>query len=242
MTPESTFDPVTGALCLALPLPPPDNHCHRSGPGGTRYPAAEYKTWLDLAAPQLRETLGAWEPDRERWWHVVIALVLGSRGDGQNYVKPVLDLLSGAQVVTATYTDPRGRRIGKGTIIKPGALWDDDRRVRGVSLVVDWVRHETPFLAVACEPGKAPGDWREYQARQAAAEREAARQAEIAARSLVQPAAAWEQWLRQYSGSEHAAARARVRKSLKVCVPFSDLPIRVVFTPGEWRRITGGAP
>lgn len=159
MNDRDHFDPETGALCLTLPLPPPDNQCHRSGAYG-RYPTTAYQDWLRIAQPQLAELLGDWQPDTERWWFVSGLLALGSRGDGQNYLKAVLDLFSGAQVKPET--------PGKGSILKPGALWNDDRRVVEVQWLVQWVRHPEPdvFLRVfPRNPALYPRDWKAAQPR-----------------------------------------------------------------------------
>lgn len=186
------FDPETGCLTLELPLPPPDNACHRSSAGGKRYPTAAYKDWLDLVAPQLREVLGDWQPDRERWWRVRGVVWLAGQGDGPNYIKATLDLLSGAYVVPTAFTDRKGKKVSKGTILKPGAFWDDDRRVGEVRWTTGYMRHATPWLFLEVEPMEAPRDWKAEQQAQEREEkaraREAARQEREAARAAAQAA------------------------------------------------------
>lgn len=148
--------PAPLALALTLPLPPPDNHCHRSGAYG-RYPTAAYKEWLSVAAPLLREALGDREPDTERWWMVTGIVAMGGRGDAQNLIKPVLDLLSGAQVDEAGRLDETtGKRVGKGAVVKLGALWDDDGRVAVLAWKVRAVKHPEPHVELMAWPTEAP--------------------------------------------------------------------------------------
>lgn len=140
-------------LSVVLPCPPPDNHCHRSGQY-CRYPTAAYRDWLEVARPLVRAALPAgWEPDRECWWEVRVSVALGSRADAQNFLKPLLDLLSGAA--------PRALDPGKGKVEKPGLLWDDDGRVRTLSLIVLTIREPEPAVSVIAWPApEAPLDVR----------------------------------------------------------------------------------
>src|SRR5690242_12641111 len=80
-TEEDGFDPETRRLRLSLPLPPPDNLCHRSGQF-SRYATAPYRDWLSLAARRLREALGPWPADGDEWWGVEVWLWMGGRSDG----------------------------------------------------------------------------------------------------------------------------------------------------------------
>lgn len=169
--PDNNFDPDTGRLVLVLPLPPPDNHCHASGQYG-RYPTKAYKDWLGIAGPMLAEVLGDWQPDTAQWWVVTGTLWLGSQGDGPNYLKATLDLLSGAQIKA---DNPR-----KGSIVKPGALWDDDRRVTVGFWMPAWLRHPDPCVMLHVEPCQdpllLPRDWRVEEAAAAARVRGEARE------------------------------------------------------------------
>lgn len=236
---ESTFDPTTGTLWFVCSLPPPDNHCHRSASGGGRYPAKEYKAWLERYAPELRALLGDWEPDRTRWWRVALRLLIGSKGDAPNYQKALLDLLSGSYVVEKAFVDAKERRIEKGRILKPGALWDDDKRVRTVALELDCIRHETPYAVLLAHPTDPPRDWKAEQETAAAAEREAARAAEIAGRTASYTASVWETLLTTLTGEANAAVRARIRKALKGG-ENADGYVPVTFSPKEWMQFTGG--
>lgn len=159
------------------PLPPPDNHLHATGQYG-RYARPAYKDWLQIARPLLLEALGdAWEPDTARWWRITVSLHLGSRGDGQNYLKPLLDLLSGAYVVEQAFTDAKGRKISKGTILHGRGLWDDDCRVACLESEVIFRRCAYPMAIVSWEPCPAPGDERARLAEEARWARQEAREA-----------------------------------------------------------------
>lgn len=144
------FDPKSACLQLALCLPPTDNMLHRSGAYG-RYPTAGYKDFLGICTPQLDEVLGDWEPDTERWWEVKIGLFLGSRADGPNYTKALLDLLSGARVAEEKL-EIGERKIGKGSIYHHGGLWNDDRRVCLLEVIVLEVRVKEPSALMRVEP------------------------------------------------------------------------------------------
>ncbi|MFN3652584.1 MAG: hypothetical protein ACK47B_23655 [Armatimonadota bacterium] len=173
---SAVFDPAGPRLELEVPLPPPDNQCHRSG-RFSRYATAAYRDWLDVAGEPLREALGGWQPDTERWWSVSLVLRLGSQGDGPNYLKPALDLLTGSRAARSGDRDQHGNKIDAGRIIKPGALWNDDRRVARVELVVTQVRQPEPrLLLIATAEERGPLDFRAWQEGQARRERERERQ------------------------------------------------------------------
>ncbi len=166
------FEPETGVLVWHCTLPPPDNQCHTSAPGGMRFATKVYKAWLEEWGPALRELLGDWEPDAVQWWSVQVNLRLGSSGDAQNYLKPLLDALTGSCINPETFTDADGKKVYKGKLLKPGGLWDDDRRVVGGWSVVA-VNDPNPGLTLVAQPlGWSPRDLKA----EAAAERQNARQ------------------------------------------------------------------
>lgn len=148
-------------LVIELPLPPPDNMCQRSGQYH-RYVTAEYRDWLDICGPMVRAALPGWEPDTERWWEVSGKLWFGprTRGDGPNYIKPSLDLLTGARGAKKGEPDPRtGEPIGPsgvGRIIKPGLFWNDDRRVHLGFWRVIGTHHAEPTLELTVVPDAPP--------------------------------------------------------------------------------------
>lgn len=131
---ETTEDRQALAFCIELPMPPTDNMCHASMANGKRYPTPTFRQWLKDAGKMLRDKLGDQTPDPLRWWSVDIHLWLeGTRSDGQNYLKPLIDLLSGAQI--QKYKTLAGNASER--IIKPGGLWKDDKRVRFLYLSVE---------------------------------------------------------------------------------------------------------
>lgn len=137
------------ALYVVLPIPPPDNGCHRSGPLG-RYPTARYREWLDTCEPILAETLAFHTTDTENWWEIRLLYYMAARGDMPNREKAVLDLLAGSVV-------------RKGRIEKSGrGLFDDDRRVKRV--VKEWVQIGTPvkdnYVWVEWSMTAPPEKWR----------------------------------------------------------------------------------
>lgn len=135
-------------LVILLPLPPSDNQCHRSGQYG-RYPTTAYKTWLDLSAPLLRVALGQRPIDTTEWWEVNLGVWNKPRGyDVQNLGKAVLDLLSGAQV------------DGKGKIVKPGALYDDDKRVKRLTIDLMGTHDIDPRIILSASTTTPPVKWR----------------------------------------------------------------------------------
>lgn len=165
------FDPALGRLEIILPLPPSDNKCHRSG-AYSRYAAAPYRDWLDIAREQLLALLGEWQPDAPTrnasgkvvdagtWWRVDGELFLGVRpGDGPNYIKPALDMLSGSYVARAGDRDEAGDQISIGKILKRRGFWDDDNRVQVGSWRVVGLRHPEPYLRLVVQPEEsAPAD------------------------------------------------------------------------------------
>lgn len=137
-------EPDLDAPCLWMwvPLPPPDNHCHRSGQY-SRYATAAYRDWLAVAGPRLQAALGAaWEPDTERWWEVRVTLRLpgGARPDGQNLLKPLLDLLSGKHTL-----DADGEAGRRGQVVRGRGLWNDDNRLQ---------RAVMETVAIGCPPAE----------------------------------------------------------------------------------------
>jgi len=138
---------------ITLPLPPADNHCHQTAHYG-RYPTKAYKTWLDIAAPLLRKKLGNVQPDTTDWWSLHIWVWNKPRGyDVQNLIKPVCDLLSGAQV------DDRQK------IVKPGGLYDDDKRVKHVSIELCGTHDEDPRIIISAERTEPPVKWKKAKKR-----------------------------------------------------------------------------
>lgn len=186
---EPLFSGLAGYLRLDLPLPPPDNHCHRTGPYG-RYPTATYADWLRISAPMLRAVLGEWEPDAERWWRVTLLLDLpaGNRTDGANYIKPCLDLLKG------NWCEEKARKVQEGH-----GLVDDDHRLNG-----EWIVRSVrgPMGGVTLEAQRLPQDAEplDHIAEREAAKREAA-EVRRANRGALAAAKAAEK-------AERAAARA----------------------------------
>ncbi len=168
---EDGFDPEARTLRLGLPLPPPDNMCHRSGAYG-RYATAPYRDWLALAAKRLRALLGPWPADTEGWWGVDVSLWMGSRSDGANHLKPLLDLLGGSYVPEKGERDPlTGKLADRDKIQKTNqGLFLNDRRVRWALPNVITVHCAEPRCMVVASPAPAPRDER--------AEREAAERAE----------------------------------------------------------------
>lgn len=234
-----------------------DNACHRYSKADGSYASREYKAWLDHCAPLLQELLGDWQPDTSRWWSVHLDLWIGNT-DGPNHLKALLDLLSGARVVTEAFTAKNGKRIGKGSVWHYGGLWDDDRRVKAVTVTVHATRHPTPYAQITAWETTAPVDYRAQQeaqerqakqeARQRAAEdRERARQAkrdrkaqakreDEAKRTMTKLRGSWEGWLKAYSGKEFASIRKRVRDALR----GGQIGPTITFTPGEWAKLTKG--
>lgn len=198
-------------LILWVPLPPPDNHCHLSNRYG-RYPTRAYQDWLRVAAPLLREALGEREPDRECWWEVVVDLRLGTQGDGPNYLKPLLDLLSGAQAVERSGVDEQGRRVTKGQIVKPGGLWDDDRRVRLAAARVTHRRDPEPGALLTARPCPPPVDVRAQREAEERAEKAASREAAREAREAAKAAAKAE---RESRKADEQARKAVERETAK---------------------------
>lgn len=131
---ETVEDRQALAFCIELPMPPTDNMCHKSTAGGRRYRTPEYDAWLKIAPEMLQKALGDQTPDPVRWWTVDIRLWLpGTRSDGQNYLKPLIDLLSGSRL--ERYKTKKGDWAVH--IVKPGGLWTDDKRVRFLYLSVE---------------------------------------------------------------------------------------------------------
>lgn len=162
-----SWDPKTGYLTLTLPIPVRDNELTAAS-GYGKYPTTKYRAWLEIAAPLLREALGDWAPDTDRWWEVRGMLWLPDRSDAQNRLKAALDLLGGAHVVAQPFTDLKGRKVQKGSIIHNGGLWDNDSRVIIAWWGASWVRHETPCLTLEIHPTQfPPRDWKEMQAAEA---------------------------------------------------------------------------
>lgn len=85
----------TPSIILKLPVPPTTNNLFMTV-GRKRVRSKRYRTWLDQAG---------WELQRQRVgciggpWEADIALPAGLRGDTDNYIKPLLDLLVKHQVV-----------------------------------------------------------------------------------------------------------------------------------------------
>lgn len=149
-------------LALSLPLPPSKNALRGSGRARV-YPTVAYRRWLNEASVELwlqLHRVGHWKPDATRWWKIHGTVWLGPcqlLGDAHNYEEAIFDLLEGAQV------DRRTRRI-----VKPGALYTNDRRVRlhtwelagwdtrgRVQLVVEPVEAPAPGVGLT-ESGVAP--------------------------------------------------------------------------------------
>lgn len=231
----SRFHPEVARLGFECDAPPPDNQCHASAKGGHRYATATYQDWLRRTEPELRALLGDWQPDTERWWSVHLVLRLPSQGDGQNLVKPLLDLLSGSYVVEQTHKDASGRRISKGTVLKVGALWDDDRRVKRLLVEVIETRHATPYVQLLAEPTDAPRDWKAEQEQREREAREAERQQELAARTVSAAPWWWMQTLEHLRGPELAGARKAIRDVVIGSGTTEELP--VTFTAGQWAKL-----
>lgn len=79
---------------IRIPLPPSVNHMHRSAANGRRYSSAEYRAWARTAGWEALTQ----KPQRvEGLYEVTIALP-EIRGDADNRIKPVLDLLHRLQL------------------------------------------------------------------------------------------------------------------------------------------------
>lgn len=107
-------------FALALPLPPSKNALHVTR-GRSRRPTVAYTAWLTLASvllwQQLREA-GHREPDGQHWWSIDgVVWLPNRRSDPHNFEVALFDLLEGAQLDRA------------GRIVKPGALYVNDRQV-----------------------------------------------------------------------------------------------------------------
>lgn len=154
---ETTEERVALAFCIELPMPPTDNHCHQSLRSGMRIPTREYTDWLRIAAPMLKKALGDQVPDPVRWWTVDLRLWLpGTRADGQNYEKPLIDILSGAQM--EKYVTKAGNRSEH--IVKPGGLWTDDKRIRFKYTSIEAFNcGERAKARIECTPVPAPDKW-----------------------------------------------------------------------------------
>lgn len=140
---------------VELPLPPTDNHCHttaRNPKTGQpiRRATDDYLTWIRQASILVRRAHHG-PPDASNWWHVEIDLFLPPRhGDAQNYIKPLLDILSGAVVTT----NNRSERIEHA----PVGVWDDDRRIASLNLRLHAVGVEpiASHAIVTATPTSAP--------------------------------------------------------------------------------------
>jgi hypothetical protein len=247
-------------LQIEVPLGITDNACHRYRKGGGSYASPEYKAWLDHCAPLLQELLGAWQPDTSRWWSVHLDLWIGNT-DGPNHLKALLDLLSGARVVTEAFNAKNGKRIGKGSVWHYGGLWDDDRRVKAVTVTVHAVKHPTPYAQITAWETPAPVDYRAQQeaqerqrrvkakldaliakdeARQAERDRKAqAKREDEQARTVMTTCQIWGEWVTRPSTAVVPAARSRVRKA--VAGKHLGEFVSITFTPGEWAKLTKGS-
>jgi hypothetical protein len=177
---QDCFDREPPFLRLTLPLPPPDNHLHASA-AGRRYPTKQYQEWLRYCRPILEEVLGDWEPPSARWWLVDPIFSMPSRGDAQNCLKALFDLLSGAYVVERGYTDEKGRKISKGAILHGGGLWADDNRIAGVRMLVREFRSSAPGVVLVAQDAGPwyPCDCVEAAKQERVRQRAAARAAKI---------------------------------------------------------------
>lgn len=148
--PEPDLDQTPEPYRVELPLPPTDNHCHTTARNPVtgkpiRRATNDYLIWIRQAAILVRHARRR-PMDTSHWWHVQIDLFLPARhGDAQNYIKPLLDILSGAVVV-----DDSIRHTDTG-------LWDDDRRVAALALRLNAVGcHPTAGHAIVTATPTAP--------------------------------------------------------------------------------------
>lgn len=135
-------------------LPPTENHLHRSTRGGTRYATTQYKDWIREESQNLMLALraaGIREPDVARWWSSHATVFVDARHDSDSataYTKAVHDLLSGSYVDKKT-----------GRILKAGAFWDDDKRVRRVDWSLEDVESDQPRVMLALALAHPPRNW-----------------------------------------------------------------------------------
>lgn len=193
---------------LSLPLPPTDNHCHRSG-AFSRYATTEYRDWLEVAGKTLQEALGPlWEPDASEWWGVEISLWLSGRGDGPNYQKAVLDLLGGSRIPAKGERCPKtGERLDRSKVQKDGrGLYVNDKRVRWSLPNVRAVNCEEPRLVLVAFPVPAPTDERAEREAGERAEKERVKAAERQEREERQQA---EREAKERQKAEEAERRVR---------------------------------
>ncbi len=141
--------PVT----LTLPLPPSKNRLRGSGRARV-FPTAAYKRWLGEASVLLWLQLragGPWEPDAAHYWAITAVVWLGARqqlADAHNLEEAIFDLLEGAQV---------DRRSGR--IVKPGALYTNDRRVATHTWTLGGWDHARPRIELDVRTTDAPVRW-----------------------------------------------------------------------------------
>jgi Holliday junction resolvase RusA-like endonuclease len=75
---------------MTLPLPPSTNNLFANGKHGGRFKTDAYKQWLNDAGWELKTQ----RPQRVAGWvDITILLPEAMRGDADNRIKPVLDLL-----------------------------------------------------------------------------------------------------------------------------------------------------
>lgn len=156
---ETVSDPADGiaipdihVLQLTLPLPPSANRLFRVGPYAG-YATAEYRDWLRICAPMLREALGPeWETSTSSWWVVSGWLKLGKRhGDGPNYLKATLDLLTGSRMPVDGEEGPDGKLPQDKILKRKDGVWNDDKRVLLRNWTVVGINHPEPMLDLSVQ-------------------------------------------------------------------------------------------
>lgn len=157
---------------VRLPLPPSANNMHRRtvrGGKAVQYATDAYREWLIVANEMVRDALmgmhGNMPPlDLDKWWGIEVGIFAGPRRvDTDNVIKPVLDLLSGH------YPGSGGR------IEKQGLLFDDDRRVKVVSVLLETTHEDEPAIRIYAYQTGSPCNMRELAKYEARQDREAAR-------------------------------------------------------------------
>lgn len=77
-------------ITLKLPLPPTVNHYQRNARNGHRYTTKDANAWKQEAGWAINRQLGRHEPLKG---DICVSMQMQRRGDCDNRIKPVLDLL-----------------------------------------------------------------------------------------------------------------------------------------------------